>query len=70
MEDRRNHFDPLIDTTSEGCCTIEVRRSDAASGSLQGLIGEVVLVARGCFSGRTLRDGGVRLIRGFKPGRP
>lgn len=38
LEDCRNHFRPLIDATADGCCTIEVRPSDAADGTLQALI--------------------------------
>ena len=38
LEDCRKHFAPLTELGSDGCCTIEVHPSDAASGRLQALI--------------------------------
>ncbi|HEX8306321.1 MAG TPA: DUF6519 domain-containing protein [Jatrophihabitans sp.] len=38
LEDCRRHFSPLTEGDSDGCCTIEVHPSDAASGRLQALI--------------------------------
>lgn len=41
LEDCRRHFKPLTELETDGCCTIEVRPSDAASGRLQALLDRV-----------------------------
>ncbi|MBV9823159.1 MAG: hypothetical protein JO144_13050 [Actinobacteria bacterium] len=38
LEDCRRHFKPLTELQTDGCCTIEVHPSDAASGRLQALL--------------------------------
>ena len=38
LEDCRRHFSPLTELDADGCCTIEVHPSDAASGRLQALV--------------------------------
>jgi hypothetical protein len=64
LEDCRKHFVPLTEavTGGDGCCTIEVHPSDAASGRLQELIDQVA-------AGRTPahRDSHVTVC--FAPGR-
>jgi|GEM_PF-2107439 len=64
LEDCRKHFDPLTEAVAgaDGCCTIEVHPSDAASDRLQELIDQVA-------NGRTPahRDSHVTVC--FAPGR-
>jgi hypothetical protein len=60
VEDCRNHFKPLIDIDTSGCCTIEVRPSD--SGRLQELIDSAA-------AARVLGDRGDRVTICFEPGR-
>jgi hypothetical protein len=41
LQDCRHHFRPLIELDKGGCCSLEVRPADAASGRLQELLNKV-----------------------------
>jgi len=62
LEDCRNHFKPLTELDSEGCCTIEVRASDAAADRLQALIDRAT-------AGRIVSERAGRVTVCFAPGR-
>jgi hypothetical protein len=62
LEDCRYHFPSLVDVDDSGCCTIEVRPSDAASGKLQALLDKAA-------AGRVLGDRAGRVTICFEPGR-
>ena len=62
LEDCRRPFQPLTELDSSGCCTIEVRPSHAADGTLQARIDRAV-------AGRTLAERGDRVKVCFTPGR-
>jgi hypothetical protein len=59
-EDCRNHFKPLIEIDTTGCCSVEVRPSDTAK--LQELIDRAA-------SWRVVSDRGSRVTVCFEPGR-
>lgn len=62
LEDCRNPFQPLTELDGSGCCTIEVRPSHAADGTLQARIDRAV-------TGRTVEERGDRVLVCFTPGR-
>ncbi|MHA7291330.1 DUF6519 domain-containing protein [Arthrobacter sp. MDT3-24] len=62
LEDCRNPFQPLTELDGSGCCTIEVRPSHAADGTLQARIDRAV-------AGRTVDERGDRVLVCFTPGR-
>ncbi|MBK8460531.1 MAG: hypothetical protein IPL43_10425 [Micropruina sp.] len=62
LEDCRRPFRPLTELDDDGCCTIEVRPSHAANGSLQARIDRAV-------AGRTPKERGDRVMVCFAPGR-
>jgi hypothetical protein len=60
LEDCRKHFPPIVDIEAGGCCTIDVRASDAAR--LQELIDAAA-------DGRAASNRGSRINVCFQPGR-
>jgi hypothetical protein len=62
LEDCRNPFQPLTELDDSGCCTIEVRPSHAADGSLQARIDRAA-------AGRRIAERGDRVLVCFTPGR-
>ncbi|TDN90915.1 DUF6519 domain-containing protein [Microbacterium sp. BK668] len=62
LEDCRNPFQPLTELDDSGCCTIEVRPSHAADGTLQARIDRAV-------AGRRVDERGDRVTVCFAPGR-
>ena len=62
LEDCRHPFQPLTELDESGCCTIEVRPSHAADGTLQARIDRAV-------AARTLKERGDRVKVCFTPGR-
>jgi hypothetical protein len=62
LEDCRHRFDSLTELDGAGCCTIEVRPSHAADGTLQARIDRAV-------AGRTRGERGDRVMVCFTPGR-
>ena len=62
LEDCRNPFQPLTELDDSGCCTVEVRPSHAADGTLQARIDRAV-------AGRTVGERGDRVLVCFTPGR-
>ncbi|GAA1954763.1 DUF6519 domain-containing protein [Microbacterium deminutum] len=62
LEDCRHPFQPLTELDESGCCTIEVRPSHAADGTLQARIDRAV-------AGRTIAERGDRVKVCFTPGR-
>jgi hypothetical protein len=62
LDDCRHHFDPLVDVDNDGCCTLELRPSDAHEGRLQQLIDAAV-------AHRDVRERGDRVTVCLEPGR-
>ena len=60
LEDCRHPFDPLTELDDDGCCTLEVRPSDAPR--LQALLDAAV-------AGRSIKERGDRVTLCFSPGR-
>lgn len=62
LEDCRHHFGPLVDLERDGCCTVEVRPSDAAAGRLQTVLDKAA-------AGRSVNQRSSRVTVCFAPGR-